>query len=255
MPELPNSAGYNLAVYAMAVFSVGNGMKPRFFLGETDDIGKRFGRERLIFVAEPVWENDSYMHHNYGTLSKMPFGSVKKEDEPEMFVRKVLSICGVKTNLKKYSKIEKKEVTGMYKCTELLTKKLEEHGVGYEFDHFEEPGSHDWVRVNVKGKNLHSIIIEAFFPENSVCALNAFSIGKVNDSEKIVPMLKKINELNISFMYIKFYMDEENVICASMDGELVAEDTDYAVRCYNNLVDFAGMIDDAYPEIMKVLWN
>ena len=258
LPEIENSKGHNLAVYAMAVFSTENKIKPRFFLGETDyycSLG------RFIFVTEPVWENDNYIHNNYGTLTDdFPMFLGKKEVELDDFIKKVLSICNVKKNLKKYFKIQKKEEdVPMYKGTELFTKKLEDVCFNFNFEHYDDPekmgGSHDWIGMNVKGENINSIPIEVFFSETDFFSIRVFSLCKVNDEEKIISMLKMINELNQIYMYVKFCLNEQNEICVSMDSELLPADNDYASRCYNFVVDFVDIVDESYPKLMKVLWN
>ena len=61
------------------------------------------------------------------------------------------------------------------------------------------------------------------------------------------------NSLNDSFRWVKFVWDSDaNDLCCRVDG--VIELDSCAKEVYELMARMAGIVDEAYPRIMKALW-
>ena len=78
-------------------------------------------------------------------------------------------------------------------------------------------------------------------------------IAKVN-SAKQDRMYVVLNNLNVKYKYVKFTMDDNGGVCAQYDVPISVGDCLGAVALEIAL-RFAKIVDDAYPEIMKIIWG
>lgn len=82
-----------------------------------------------------------------------------------------------------------------------------------------------------------------------VCTSTIASIPK----EKIDDMLRLINDLHCRLRWVRFYIDQGRDLVA--DADLIIDGVYAGAMCTEIVQRTASIIDDAYPEIMKVLWS
>ena len=82
-----------------------------------------------------------------------------------------------------------------------------------------------------------------------VCTSTIASIPK----EKIDDMLRLINDLHCRLRWVRFYIDQDKDLVA--DADLIIDGVYAGAMCTEIVQRTASIIDDAYPEIMKVLWS
>ncbi len=66
-------------------------------------------------------------------------------------------------------------------------------------------------------------------------------------------MLDTVNKLNVKYRWLSFYIDDDEEVTCNADSLLNADTA--AEVCFNLLVRFITIVDEAYPEMMKVLYN
>ena len=113
---------------------------------------------------------------------------------------------------------------------------------------------HDKLSLSFKMDNREPMRIIVFFAENNTsCKIRAYSVAKF-PQEKMERMYKICNDLNFKFAWIKFYVDEsDNTITADDDAVIQLDSCgDEVYRC---CIQMAQIVDEAYPTIMKGIWN
>jgi len=109
------------------------------------------------------------------------------------------------------------------------------------------------VRVGFRGKNMPSIsALFIFGNDGRDVAIRYFSIAKVPD-DKISDACVVCSKLNAKYRWIKFYIDKDNEITAEDDA--VIDPFTTGEECYELLLRGTDIVDEAYPEIMKVIWS
>jgi hypothetical protein len=102
--------------------------------------------------------------------------------------------------------------------------------------------------------NVPSVRVVVIFDKDGdpLVALRVWSIAKVKE-EKMPQALVACNDLNNKFRWVKFTVDSDLEFSAQMDAHVDAyscgEEVLSLVRRTVNIVD------DAYPELMKVIWG
>jgi len=87
---------------------------------------------------------------------------------------------------------------------------------------------------------------------NSV-AVRVFDVVSQVPEEKQAAMMDAMNRCNKKFRYVKFFMEEDKTLTASYD--MPQEGANVGDVAFEILVRFMKIIDEAYPEFMKVLWG
>ncbi len=114
----------------------------------------------------------------------------------------------------------------------------------------------DAVRVSYNGEHIPTITVMCFFDEdsdgNGQVTLRSWEICRV-PADKRKEANEACNEANSKFRWAKFYIDEDNDLCAQIDAML---DEDSCARICDRLIErLVSIVDEAYPAIMKVLWG
>ena len=156
------------------------------------------------------------------------------------------------------NKIGNKKDTNLYKQTKTIINKLISQGIKYDAKHFAyvegEGEDHDWIKLNLKSSNIASINVELFLFKNNSFDVRIPYLCKVG-SDKIISALQTINKLNKSYVYAKFFIDEENNICVIAESNLYLNDIEFESRAINFVVEFMDVFDEVYPKIMKEAWS
>ncbi len=110
------------------------------------------------------------------------------------------------------------------------------------------------VRVSYTGDNLKTIPVIVIFDDDGdgIVALRCWEIADV-PAEKFSDILAICNELNNKFRWVKFSIDKDNDIVASLDAYI--DETTCGEECASLVRRMIGIVDEAYPDIMKGLWG
>ncbi|MEA5039362.1 MAG: YbjN domain-containing protein [Clostridiaceae bacterium] len=110
------------------------------------------------------------------------------------------------------------------------------------------------VRVAYSGDNLKSIPIFVFFDKDgdNLVQFACWEIATFPD-DKYAAGLLTCNALNSKFRWVKFYLDADKCIRAEMDAYVQLETVGEA--CSQLVRRMVGIIDEAYPDLMKALWS
>ena len=121
--------------------------------------------------------------------------------------------------------------------------------------HAEFPSNeNDKLLMGFKMDNREPLRVITFFSEKGdSCKIRAYDVAKF-PAEKLNKVYEICNDLNTEFSWIKFYVDKSgNTITADDDAVIQLDGCGEEVfRC---CIQMAAIVDRAYPEIMKGLWN
>ena len=71
--------------------------------------------------------------------------------------------------------------------------------------------------------------------------------------EKAARVLLTLNDCNNKFRWVKFYLDDDNDVVAN--GDVLFNEQNCGDACVEMILRTASIIDDAYADIMKAIWN
>lgn len=110
------------------------------------------------------------------------------------------------------------------------------------------------VRVSYSGDNTNKIDINVIFDKDGegLVALRCWSFGKVPDGKRI-QMLEACNSLNNEYRWVKFYIDDDGDIAASLDA--VIDISTVGAECIQLVSRMVSIYDKAYPKLMKEVWS
>lgn len=137
----------------------------------------------------------------------------------------------------------------MYKATEEIRKAFEERGLKFRVNEGEktcsvEAGFKSGAGVNVKIRFISTD------DENDV-AVRAFQIVSVPEAKRD-EVLKKVNELNTQYRYAKFTIDDDGDI--NVEYDMPVKGANVGECALEMFLRFMKIIDQALPQIMKVIW-
>lgn len=121
------------------------------------------------------------------------------------------------------------------------------------YDYFEPTESrNEAIRVGFNAKNKDSISVILIFDEdgNSI-NVKSFSVAKVPE-DKLLDIYVCLNELNNQYRWVKFYVDSDNEVTVS--GDAILDEDSAGPECFEIVIRYIGIIDEVYPNIMKILW-
>ena len=102
-------------------------------------------------------------------------------------------------------------------------------------------------------KNIAGVkILIVFDPDDGSVGLRAFNIAKIPD-EKKDSMFAAVNSLNHKFRWIKFVIDEEDNTITVTDDAVIQLDS-CGEEVFELCLRLAGIVDEAYPEIMSSIF-
>ncbi len=111
----------------------------------------------------------------------------------------------------------------------------------------------DFISIKYHGKNAPSISIDFIFDnDGKSVAVRSFSIAKIPE-EKYTAACVVCSELNNEYRWTKFYLDADNELAAAMDALIDPYTT--GQECFALLLRNIRIIDEAYPNIMRMLWG
>lgn len=128
----------------------------------------------------------------------------------------------------------------------LFMRKMDAKGIRYEDrDEFV-------VKITYSGDNLQSIPVFVFFDKDGDPMVQVKCWNIANFKGKEQKGINACNQLNAEYRWVKFYLDDDADIVASIDA-YIDEETggDECIKLVNRVVNIT---DDAYPTFGKALW-
>jgi hypothetical protein len=140
----------------------------------------------------------------------------------------------------------------MSQAAQNFTSYLDSKGVRYDY-HEATSERNEYVKITFGGKNAESVSTTFFFDSNGTSInVKSFSIAKI-PSNKLMDMYVSLNELNAQYRWVKFYVDSDNEVTVS--GDVIVDPSNSGTECYEIMIRYISIIDDVYPNIMKVIWG
>ena len=110
------------------------------------------------------------------------------------------------------------------------------------------------VRIGYDCENISSCAINVFFDKDGghTIAFKCWDVGSFKDESRYSKGLVLCNALNAKYRWAKFYLDDDSDIVVESDA-IVNESTVGPV-CMEIVLRLIRIIDESYPEFMKVRW-
>ncbi len=110
------------------------------------------------------------------------------------------------------------------------------------------------VRIHFAGENMPGIMIVVVFDDDgdNWAELACSGIGRFKD-QKFAPGLFLCNQLNNKYRYVKFHIDEEKDVIVR--GDCHMNPATAPQDCMEMVNLLASLVDDSYPEFMRILWG
>ncbi|MCR5324701.1 MAG: YbjN domain-containing protein [Lachnospiraceae bacterium] len=105
------------------------------------------------------------------------------------------------------------------------------------------------------GWSIEGTSIDVFFvvdEDDTHVHLRGLNFVKIPES-KFEKMYQVVNTLNDEYNYVKFIVDTEHETIAARDDAVIQLDS-CGEESFELMMRMVGIVQDAYPEIMKALW-
>ena len=104
------------------------------------------------------------------------------------------------------------------------------------------------------GENIQNArVIMNFDEDGRYVSLRSYNLCKFEDSKKAA-MYKVCSELNASYKWVKFYVDEDDNTITCQDDAIIQLDS-AGPECFELLLRMFKIMDDCYPVMMKTIWQ
>ncbi len=107
------------------------------------------------------------------------------------------------------------------------------------------------LKIVFNGENLSTIPVHAIFDDDGDVQFRCWNIANFKD--KMPAGLVACNKLNTKYRWMKFYIDKDYDLIASIDATAIEANTGDV--CMVTLSRMISIIDDSYPIFMKALWS
>ena len=137
----------------------------------------------------------------------------------------------------------------MFRATQEICREFTSKGIKHKA---EEIGGKWIVNAGVSGDYINGVTMRFISSDNdSDVAFRVFSFVRVPESKKAV-MLLKLNEVNKTYRYLKFYIDKDNEIAVEYDFPVtIKEPGPVAVEMF---LRAGKILDIVYPELMNIIY-
>lgn len=117
--------------------------------------------------------------------------------------------------------------------------------------HYEEVNERA-IRLGFSADNIKNLDIYLAFGENGSNDVHGFTSFASVPPSKRDAVVSACNELNNTYRWVSFYVDDEGDLYCVSDSYFIEEDCgDACAAMVDNLVT---IVDDAYPTVMKAIW-
>ncbi len=136
-----------------------------------------------------------------------------------------------------------------------IARKFEQEEINYELKTFERM---EVIRFENRVANTSARIMYTIYSDENQADFDQQHIHVISSeichiSSPTLSLYKCLNELNIKYHYVKFYMDNDNDIIAKTDDIVPFDSSEEAI--WELLIRMVGVLDDAYPQLMKAAWG
>ena len=109
------------------------------------------------------------------------------------------------------------------------------------------------IKVVYTGDNMDSIPVVVIFDKDGdpLVSFKCWSIMSFKNKEDSA--LKICNDLNAEYRWVKFYLDSDIEIAASMDAMIDADTC--GEECLTLVKRVVSIVDDVYPRFAKARWS
>ena len=109
------------------------------------------------------------------------------------------------------------------------------------------------VKVTYSGDNLKSIPVFVFFDEDGdpIVQFKCWDIANFKDKES--KGILACNEMNAHYRWVKFYLDKDADIVASIDAYI--DDLTCGEECMKLVRRVVNITDEAYPTFARAMWT
>lgn len=131
----------------------------------------------------------------------------------------------------------------------LFMRHMDNTGIKYSVE------SENAVSVSYSADNLDTIKTVVFFDKDGDNDVHFWCpiTGTVPDNRKL-DMLDLCNQLNKKYRWLKFYISSDRKDVEADSDEYVDVDS-CGEECMSHVKRFVGIVDEVYPQMMKVLWS
>ena len=111
------------------------------------------------------------------------------------------------------------------------------------------------IEIGIGGlDNIGSIKILLIFSDNDrIVGLRAYNVCKFQEA-KSEPMYRVCSQMNHQFRWVKFYVDENDWTITAEDDAIVTLGS-VGEELLELTMRMAGIVDEAYPNFMKAIWQ
>lgn len=105
------------------------------------------------------------------------------------------------------------------------------------------------------GDNIPSCDVKVIFDSDggNTVAFKSWSIGKFKDESKYAKAVILCNRLNAKFRWAKFYVDDDFDV--SVESDILVDENNVGEFCLEITLRLMKIMDDAYPDFMKIRWS
>lgn len=109
------------------------------------------------------------------------------------------------------------------------------------------------ISIIYNTENAKSVKVLAGFDDNDQNRVTfiTFAIGEF-PKEQFAKALVTCNSLNNQYRWVKFYVDDDN--CVTVSSDAILDDATCGEECLEYVLRMIRIVDDVYPEFMKVRW-
>ena len=114
-------------------------------------------------------------------------------------------------------------------------------------------GKDNLLLLNIKAENLEMKVIMDFTEDGGYVTIKIYNLCKF-PADKTNQMYKLCSELNKEYKWAKFYVDESDNTLTAQDDAIIQLDT-CGAECYELSARLVLIVDEAYPKMMKAIWQ
>ena len=140
------------------------------------------------------------------------------------------------------------------KAAEEFVKAMESNNLKVEHQTAGEEGNKsEFIRMGFSGKNFSNLVFHLVFDQEGSHSAQMFcnEICRFDESKNLL-MLQTVNALNTKYRWVTFFVSENGTVNANMSVAFTDEASNQLL--INYLEHFVGVIDVAYPILMKALY-
>lgn len=141
------------------------------------------------------------------------------------------------------------------KAAEEFVKAMESNNYKVELQITDEgENTKEFVRMGFGGNNFSNLVFHLVFDRESSNSAQFFcnEICKFEETKNLL-MLQTVNALNTKYRWVTFFVSENGAVNANMSIEYTNNEANQLFMNY--LQHFVGVVDTAYPILMKALYS